>query len=286
MNWKKLYDKSKVEAMKIYRDYKNFKETIKNGKVVVGNNYSAKSNSEDISLLSDYVEKTLIGLLTKSYSLAKTEMNSIRGIISNAAGSAVRLFRTAGGMLSSILGGDSIPKTKFEADVQKPIKELCKLSKKKWDCGFMNKDAKSDEKDIEEIFNKFNYTQASLEGYVKYTFEQFPRDETFENMPGVQVFLRILLGLAGIERSGKVISSDGVGNGKARANYVFESYSFGDGLLALLVYNAVVAIKEVQNQNKRYNKFPLTYAEEVELGFKSSEVRNKLLKPFEDKYGK
>lgn len=285
----KLYDKSKVEAMKIYRDYKNFKKTIKNGEVVVSNNYSARSNNKDISLLSDSVEKTLIGLLTKSYSLAKSEINSTRGIVSNAAGSAMRVFRAAGGMLSSIFGGDPIAKTKFEADVQKPIKELCEFSQKKYGCGITNRDDKDDEKDIEEIFNKFKHTQASLEGYVNYTFEQFPRNETFENMPGVQVFLRILLGLAGIERSGKGISSDGVGNGKARANYVFEfSYyencSFGGGLLALLVYNAVVAIKEFQIQ-KHTLLAPLTYADEEELGRKSSEVRNKL-KPFKDKYGK
>lgn len=287
----KIYNKSKAEAMKIYRDYKNFKTTIKNGKVVVGSCYTA-SNSEDISLLSDSVEKTLIGLLTKSYSLAKSEINSTKGIVSNAAGSAVRALRTAGGMLSSILGGKPIPKTKFETDVQKPIKELCELSKKKkkWDCGSMNKDAKSDEKDIEEIFNKFKRTQASLEGYVKYTFGQFPIGETFENMPGVQVFLRILLGLAGIERADKGISSDGVGNGKARANYVFESpgfcknYSLGGGLLALLVYNAMVVIEDVQMKSKYNTKvFPCPRDME-ELDRKSSEVRKKL-KPFENKYG-
>lgn len=286
----KLYDKSKVEAMKVYRDYKNFKKTIKNGEVVVRNNYSSCSNSKDISLLSDSVEKTLIGLLTKSYSLAKSEINSAKGIVSSAAGSAVRVFRAAGGMLSSIFGGDPIAKTKFEADVQKPIKELCEFSKKKYYCGFSrSKDFNSDEKDIEEIFNKFKQTQASLEEYVNYTFEQFPRNETFENMPGVQVFLRILLGLAGIERSGKGISSDGVENGKARANYVFEfsgckSYSFGGGLLALLVYKAVVAIKKIQMQNHTLLA-PFTSADEEELDRKSSEVRNKL-KPFKDKYGK
>lgn len=285
----KLYDKSKVEAMKVYRDYKNFKKTIKNGKVVVRNNYSSCSNSKDISLMSDSVEKTLIGLLTKSYSLAKSEINSAKGIVSNAAGSAVRVFRAAGGMLSSIFGGDPIVKTKFEADVQKPIKELCEFSKKKYGCGITNRYDKDDKKDIEEIFNKFKHTQASLEGYVNYTFEQFPRNETFENMPGVQVFLRILLGLAGIERSGKGISSDEVENGKARANYVFEfsgckSYSFGGGLLALLVYNAVVAIKKIQMQ-KHTLLAPFTSADEEELDRKSSEVRNKL-KPFKDKYGK
>ena len=180
----------------------------------MSNQYSAESNSKDISLLSDSVEKTLIGLLTKSYSLAKSEINSAKGIVSSAAGS-------------------------------------------------------------------------SLEGYVNYTFKQFPENETFENMPGVQVFLRILLGLAGIERPGKAISSDGLGNGKARANYVFkfddfENYSFGGGLLALLVYNAVVAIKNVQ---KYTLVAPLTYADVEELDRKSSEVRNKL-EPFKDKYGK
>lgn len=281
----KLYDKSKVEAMKIYRDYKNFKKTIKDGNLDTYLGYS------ETSLLSDSIEKTLIGLLTKSYSLSKREINSTKGIISNAVEGSVRMLRAAGGMLSTIFGGDPIAETKFETDVKKPIKELCEFSQKKYKSLNKKKEINETEiyKVIEEIFNKFKSTQASLEGYVSYVFKQFPKDESFENnMPGVQVFLRILLGLAGVQRAGKSVSSDGVGNGKARANYEFKctgerKYSFGGGLLALLVYNAVICLDYLQ---RLYDTLVLPLPEkEEEVARKSSEVRGKL-DQFKDKYGK
>lgn len=286
----KLYDKSKVKAMEIYRDYKNFKKTIKDG-VVKFNDYN--NNYRDISLLSDSIEKTLIGLLTKSYSLSKSEINSTKGIISNAIEGSVRMLRAAGGMLSTIFGGDPIAETKFETDVKKPIKELCELFKKKNNSSCDEKENKKFEekinKDIEEIFNKFKYTQASLEGYVDHVFKQFPKNESFENMPGVQVFLRILLGLAGVERAGKSVSSDGVGNGKARANYVFNyggerKYSFGGGLLALLVYNTMVYYVKAKSIGRRALIF-LSPENQKKMDRESSEVRGKL-DQFKDKYGK
>ena len=230
------YDKSKVKALKLYRDYKNFKKTVKDEFVKTNNdNYSNLGKT----LLNDYIEKTLMDLITKSYSLAKSEIDSTKGIISSVSESISSVLKTAGGMLSYILGGDPIAKSKFDSDVKTPIKELCKFLKE-------HDEIKSDD-EITAIFNKFKDTQASLEGYVSYIFKQIPVNETFENMPGIQVFLRILLGLAGVERAGKVISNDGTGNGKARANYVLririknysENYPFGGGLLALVVYNTV-----------------------------------------------
>ena len=231
----KLYDKSKVEAMKIYRDYKNFKKTIKNGKVSDGAG-SKNFNLRELSLLNDSIKRTLIDLLNKSYSLAKSEIDSAKGIVSSAAGSMVRSLRTAGGMLSSLFGGDPIPKTQFEAKVLVPIRELCKLLEKET---LFSNYAELDGR-VKEVCSKFKDVQASLEEYVIYSFKKFPDDETFESMPGVQVLLRILLGLAGVERAGKSISNDGTGTGKARANYAYKNnILFGGGLLALLVCNTV-----------------------------------------------
>lgn len=244
----KQYGESKAKALRLYGDYKNLKKTVKDE--------LAKSNLEK-TLSSDSIEKTLIDLLTKSYLLAKSELNLTKEIIVSAADSIAYGLRAAGGMLSYICGGDPIAKTKFESDVKNPIKDLFKCLKKS------DEISKGDE-DFTEIFNKFKDTQASLEGYVSYTFKKIPDDKALENMPGVQVFLRILLGLAGVERVGKVISNDGTGNGKARANYVFEtrtkSYSFGGGLLALVVYNIVYSayrlspsFKEMERARNRMN---------------------------------
>ena len=192
-----LYDKSKVEALKIYRDYKNFKKTVKDELVKANNNNYSNLGK---TLLNDFIEKTLMDLITKSYSLAKSEIDSTKGIISSVSESISYVLKTAGGMLSYIWGGDPIAKSKFDSDVKTPIKELCKFLKEH--------DEIENDEEITVIFNKFKDTQASLEGYVSYIFKQLPRNETFENMPGIQVFLRILLGLSGITRKGSKTIED------------------------------------------------------------------------------
>ncbi len=252
-----LYDKSKVEALKIYRDYKNFKKTVKDELVKANNNNYSNLGK---TLLNDFIEKTLMDLITKSYSLAKSEIDSTKGIISSVSESISYVLKTAGGMLSYIWGGDPIAKSKFDSDVKTPIKELCKFLKEH--------DEIENDEEITVIFNKFKDTQASLEGYVSYIFKQLPRNETFENMPGIQVFLRILLGLAGVERTGKVISNDGTGNGKVRANYEFatrtKKYSFGGGLLALVVYNTVYNAYRLSPSFKEMERARIKELEEIE----------------------
>ena len=74
-----------------------------------------------------------------------------------------------------------------------------------------------------------------IKSYIESIFKTVSKPEVINSMPGVKVFFRILLGLAGVEKADKGMKDDGTGI-KTNREYTFEGVKTGKGLIALIAY--------------------------------------------------
>lgn len=231
---KKRYNK----AMEIYSDYKKFKKDLQ-GAIVFGPYGDDGSNAFKLSLRNTNVTKTLLGMLNESYKLASSEINSMKSFVERWADNTAYATRTATKTAFGIFGGgEDKAVTEFDNLVVNPIKKLCKVAN-----NFKTPDKKMDEKKVLEIksialknvVEELKETQASLLKYVNHTMEKLPDESVLNNMPGTQVFLRILLGLSGIKRKGgKPIEESIKDNSQKYKKYLSLLGINGGGLLALM----------------------------------------------------
>ena len=206
---KKRYSK----AMEIYNDYKKFKRDLQGAMLFGPYSDKNRSNCIKLSLRNPSVTNTLLGLLNESYKLASSEINSTKTFLSRWGNNTVYVTRAAAAKVSSIVlgGGEDKIITEFDRLVNAPIKNLCRVAN-----SFNDPDKNMDEEKAEElrcsvqqnIVEELKKTQASLLKYVNYTMEKLSDESVLKDMPGTQVFLRILLGLSGITRKGSKTIED------------------------------------------------------------------------------
>lgn len=212
-----LYGKSKGKALSFYKEYLELKRNVVSQNLL---NNSALKNE-------------ISNLLTECYKLSNAEISGAQGVFGGIFQKSIQGFNVAIG---------SSEKRNFKSDVLDTIQSFFGVVNRP--NLLKNKSGDKINNLVKELYNNFQSLRESLKNYASYTVDKIGEKSAinFEAMPAVCVFVRILLGLAGVEKDGKAKGD------KLNRKFKYNKFDFGSGIIGCLAYNTVVALYESLNE--------------------------------------
>lgn len=233
----KLASASEAEAMKIYRDYKNLKSEI----LKLSSLKSLKQRYK-VTIYNDSFEKKVINILNRAFLLASEELTDYKDKVDELA----KKYGIGGKEFSGFFGHGVFQSafSNYNRGVLNRVKEFFGNKKDVTLADIRKEDVVGRIKTLLDY--DINFIRSDTTDYINSIFKTVSKPEVINSMPGVKVFFRILLGIAGVEKADKGMKDDGTGI-ETNRKYTFNGWDLGKGLFALIAYSTLTFAEDYHN---------------------------------------